>query len=129
MYISVFTFYSFSIFIKWLQYQAKMNNVKTFSIFITTIFVSGFLVGRFTQQFRYIEHLRWIYHFGWISCYIFHFTALISSFIFLICLLKKDLNLNIKYKFLWILLGLIPFLAWIMFALYFLININSSNNT
>jgi len=114
-------FYSFYIFIKWYDFiqKVKMNNVKTFSIFIITIFLSAFLVVLVTQQFRYVNNLRWIYQIEWNSFYIFHFTALVSSFIFLICLLKKDLNLNVKYKFLWIILGIVPLLSWIMLALYF----------
>jgi hypothetical protein len=89
-----------------------MNNLKSFSIFTITLFILAFIMIKSTQQFRYIDKLRWLYHVGWISCYIFHLISLILSFLFLIFVLKKDFNLKVQYKFIWIALGLCPGLFW-----------------
>ncbi|CAC9975927.1 MULTISPECIES: hypothetical protein [Flavobacterium] len=95
-----------------------MNKLKPFSISIILLFVSAFIMSKSTQQFRYVDKWRWLYHVGWISCYTFQIISLVLSFMFLIFILKKDFNLNIKYKFIWIALGLFPTLFWLLITIF-----------
>jgi len=95
----------------------QMNNLKSFSFFTVTLFILAFVIGKSTSQFRYIDEWRWLYHVGWISCYSFHLISLVLSILFLVFVKKKDFDLNIKYKFTWIILGLCPLLFWAILIL------------
>lgn len=85
-----------------------MTKLKRNSILIILSFLLGFLNAALTQRFRFIPDFRWLYLTGVLLSYTFHFIALISSLIFLILLLKKDVNLKVKHKWIWISLSLIP---------------------
>ena len=90
-----------------------MTKLKRNSILIILSFLLGFLSAALTQRFRFVPDWRWLYLMGVILSYTFHFIALLSSLIFLILLLKKDVNLKVKYKWGWISLSLIPVSLWI----------------
>lgn len=97
-----------------------MNNLKSFSIFTIASFLLAFFMAKSTQKFRYIDEWRWLYHIGWISCYSLHLISLVLSLLFLIFVLKKDFTLDIKYKFIWITIGLCPVVFWGILVLFFL---------
>lgn len=91
-----------------------MNNLKRNAILVVLLFISAFLVASLTQRFRFVPDFRWLYLTGVFLCYTFHLIAFLYSLIFLIYLLKKDVNLKVKYNWIWVTLSLMPFILYLL---------------
>lgn len=88
-----------------------MKNLKPHALIICIAFIASGLIAQLTKCFRYNIKYRWLYEIGAPLNLVLLIGSFIYSFIILIFLFKKDVNLNIRHKFLWLILALLPFLC------------------
>ena len=86
----------------------KKYDTRFSAIVIVGLCLLGMLIGDLTHQFRYSEY-RWIYKYGAYTNYILVFASVGWSFLhpFLFLWLRKR---KIEKSFIWLALGLVPFL-------------------
>lgn len=76
-----------------------MKNLKHHALIICILFITSGLIAQLTKGFRFNVKYRWLYEIGAPLNLVLGIGSFIYSFIILIFLFKKDVNLKIRYKF------------------------------
>ncbi|CAL2090600.1 hypothetical protein [Tenacibaculum sp. 190524A05c] len=96
--------------------KKSIYHPKRSAILIILLFISGMLIGKFTQRFRFSEY-RWIYQFGSLLNILVTTGSLLWSLIHPLMIWSEDKK-DWKKHLLWMIIGMVPFL-YLVIALNF----------
>ena len=89
---------------------------KTISVLLPLLFIFAIILNRSVEIFRIHDNLHWIYQYGKLSSLIIGYGVLPISILNFLFIISEQAEL--KNRYLWIMIGFIPFIYFLIVFLY-----------